>query len=84
MLYQLNFEKLLTYDFSGEGITIDAEIKFVETSVRIEAKIVQVQLIRYLSGVSLKIWVWKLKAECVNALAQQPEGSMLMALELLY
>ncbi len=39
MAYQLNFEKLVTFDNDDEGIGLETEIRYSETSVKINAKI---------------------------------------------
>ena len=39
MLYQLNFAKLVTFDNDDEGIGLEVEISYAETSVTINAKI---------------------------------------------
>ena len=39
MPYQLDFEKLITFDINGDGIGLEVEIKYAETSVKINAKI---------------------------------------------
>ncbi len=39
MAYQLNFEKLVSFDDTDDGITLEAEIKYSDVSVRIDARI---------------------------------------------
>ncbi len=39
MPYQLEFEKLVPFDINQDGISLDAEIRYQDASVRIKAKI---------------------------------------------
>ncbi len=39
MPYQLNFEKLVSFDINQDGIWIDVEIKYSDSNVKINAKI---------------------------------------------
>jgi hypothetical protein len=39
MSYQLNFEEFLTYHVGDEGIGLDVEIKFSDSTVNLNAKI---------------------------------------------
>jgi hypothetical protein len=39
MAYQLDFEKQVSFDDTGDGIVIEAEIKYSDVSVRIDARI---------------------------------------------
>ncbi len=55
MAYQLDFEKLISFDDTGDGIALEAEIRYSDVSVRINARIDTGALIRFLSGVTAKI-----------------------------
>lgn len=39
MAYQLDFEKLVSFDDTGDGIALEAEIRYSDVSVRIDAHI---------------------------------------------
>jgi len=39
MAYQLDFEKLVSFDDTGDGIALEAEIRYSDVSVRIDARI---------------------------------------------
>ncbi len=39
MAYQLDFEKLVSFDDTGDGIALEAEIRYSDVSVKIEARI---------------------------------------------
>ncbi len=39
MAYQLNFEKSVSFDNRGDGIALEAEIRYSDVSVRINARI---------------------------------------------
>jgi hypothetical protein len=39
MAYQLDFEKLVSFDDTGDGIALEAEIRYSDMSVKIEARI---------------------------------------------
>lgn len=39
MAYQLDFEKLVSFDDTGDGITLEAEIRYSDVSVKIDARI---------------------------------------------
>lgn len=39
MPYRLDFEKLISYDNGEDGISLEAEIRYSETSVKVNAKI---------------------------------------------
>ncbi len=39
MAYQLDFEKQISFDDTGDGIVLEAEIRYSDVSVRIDARI---------------------------------------------
>lgn len=39
MAYQLDFEKLISFDDTGDGIALEAEIRYSDVSVKIDARI---------------------------------------------
>ena len=71
MSYQLNFERFLTYNISGEGIGLDVEIKFGEVSSKLHAKLTRARLTAFSSENSAQNSVWKLKAECGSVSARR-------------
>ncbi len=39
MAYQLDFEKLVSFDDTGDGIALEAEIRYSDVSVKIDARV---------------------------------------------
>lgn len=39
MAYQLDFEKLISFDDTGDGIALEAEIRYSDVSVKIDSRI---------------------------------------------
>ena len=71
MPHQLNFEKLVSYDNDDDGIGLEVEIRYSETSVTINAKIDTGATYSVLKDVSAKHSVYTSKAECANASARR-------------